>query len=142
MAELKTQQNDAPVNAFLESIEHAKRQADTRDVCELMARTTGWQAKMWGKAIIGFGAYEYHYESGRSGRSMMVGLSPRKTSLTVYIMPGFSNFPQLMSKLGKYKIGKSCLYINKLEDVGLPVLQELVAQSVEIMKGRYSWAVE
>lgn len=142
MAELKTKQNDASVDAFLDAIEHSKRQADTRAVCDLMTRTTGWKAKMWGKSIIGFGAYEYRYESGRSGRWMIVGLSPRKTSLTVYIMPGFSGFPELMSKIGKYKTGKSCLYINKLEDVDMSVLQELIAQSVEVMKDRYSWAAE
>lgn len=142
MAELKTQQNDASVETFLDGIEHKKRQADTRAVCTLMARTTGWQAKMWGKSIIGFGAYDYKYESGRGGRWMIVGLSPRKTSLTVYIMPGFAGFPELMSKIGKYKIGKSCLYINKLEDVDLSILEQLIAQSVEVMKDRYSWAAE
>jgi len=142
MAELKTQQNDASVAAFLDGIEHIKRQEDTRTVCEMMARATGWKAKMWGKTIIGFGAYDYKYESGRGGRFMIVGLSPRKASLTVYIMPGFSGFPELMSKLGKYKTGRSCLYINKLEDVDQSVLEQLVVQSVDVMKGLYSWSDE
>lgn len=142
MTELKTKQNEAPVAAFLGGIENEKRQADARAVCDLITGAIGWKAKMWGKSIIGFGAYEYRYESGRSGRWMMVGLSPRKTSLTVYVMPGFAGFPELMSKLGKYKTGKSCLYINKLEDVDLAVLEQLVVESVEIMKDRYSWADE
>ncbi len=139
MSESKTQQNDASVEAFLDGIEHTKRQEDTRAVCEMMTRATGWKAKMWGKTIIGFGAYDYKYESGRGGRWMMVGLSPRKTSLTVYIMPGFSPFPQLMGKIGKHKTGKSCLYINKLEDVDQLVLEQLIVQSIDVMKGRYSW---
>lgn len=142
MTELKTKQNDASVAAFLDGIEHVKRQADTRAVCGLMAQTTGWKATMWGKTIIGFGAYEYRYESGRSGRWMMVGLSPRKTSLTVYIMPGFAGFADLMKKLGKYKTGKSCLYINKLEDVDQSILEKLIVQSIDVMKDRYSWADE
>lgn len=140
MAELKTQQNDASVNDFLKSISHEKRKADSKAVCDLMARVTGWQAKMWGKSIIGFGAYDYTYDSGHSGRWMIVGLSPRKTALTIYIMPGFKPFPELMDKLGKYKTGKSCLYVNKLEDIDTKVLEELVGQSVEVMKQRYQWS--
>ena len=140
MAELKTQQNDGSVEVFLDSIDHEKRQADARQVCEAMARLTGWQARMWGKSIIGFGAYDYKYESGRSGRWMLTGLSPRKTALTVYIMPGFQPFPELMDKLGKYKTGKSCLYINKLEDVDSGVLEELIVKSIDVMKERYQWA--
>lgn len=135
MAELKTTQNEASVAAFLDSVDHAKRQADARAVCDLIASVTGWKAKMWGKAIIGFGAYD----SANGGRWMMVGLSPRKTSLSVYIMPGFSEFSGLLSKLGKYKTGKSCLYINKLEDIDLAVLEQLVVESIETMKARYSW---
>jgi len=142
MSELKTKQNDASVTKFLHGIDHAKRQTDARAVCDLMAQLTGWKAKMWGKSIIGFGAYEYCYESGRSGRWMMVGLSPRKTSLSVYIMPGFAGFPDLMKKLGKYKTGKSCLYINKLEDVDQSVLEELIVKSIDVMKERYSWTDE
>lgn len=138
MAELKTTQNEMSVSAFLDGIEHTKRQADTRSVCDLIARITGWKAKMWGSAIIGFGAYE----SNNGGRWMMVGLSPRKTSLSVYIMPGFSGFSDLMSKLGKHKTGKSCLYINKLEDVDQTVLEKLIIQSIDVMKGRYTWADE
>lgn len=140
MAELKTKQNDAPVDAFIASIDHEKRRADTEAVCQLMSDLTGWQARMWGKSIIGFGAYEYKYESGHSGRWAMVGLSPRKTSLTIYIMPGFKPFPELMEKLGKYKTGKSCLYVNKLEDIDVEVLKDLIVGSVDVMKDRYSWS--
>lgn len=140
MADLKTKQNDESVSAFLEALDHPKRKADALEVCGLMSRLTGWQARMWGKSIVGFGAYDYTYESGHSGRWMMVGLSPRKSSLTIYIMPGFKPFPELMEKLGKYKTGKSCLYINKLEDIDVGVLEKLIAQSVDVMKERYTWS--
>lgn len=140
MADLKTKQNDESVSAFLASVDHPKRREDALEVCDLMSRLTGWQARMWGKSIIGFGAYDYTYESGHSGRWMMVGLSPRKTSLTIYIMPGFKPFPDLMEKLGKYKTGKSCLYVNKLEDIDIGVLEELIKQSIDVMKERYSWS--
>lgn len=140
MAEVKTKQNDASVDTFIAAIEHDKRREDTEAVCQLMSEITGWQARMWGKSIIGFGAYDYTYESGHSGRWAMVGLSPRKSSLTIYIMPGFQPFPDLMAKLGKYKTGKSCLYVNKLEDVDVDVLKDLVIQSVNVMKDRYSWS--
>ena len=140
MAEQKTQQNDSSVEDFLTKVDNKKRQADARQVCDLMARLTGWQARMWGTSIIGFGAYDYTYESGHSGRWMITGLSPRKSALTVYIMPGFEPFAAQMETLGKYKTGKSCLYINKLEAVDLDVLEDLIVKSVEVMKDRYQWA--
>lgn len=140
MAELKTKQNDASVDAFIATIENDKRRADTEAACQLVSELTGWQAHMWGKSIIGFGAYEYTYKSGRVGRWQIVGLSPRKTSLTIYIMPGFEPFHDLMDKLGKYKTGKSCLYVNRLEDIDIDVLKELILRSVAIMKDRYSWS--
>ena len=88
---------------------------------------------MWGTSIIGFGSYRYKYASGREGEWMLTGFSPRKQNLTLYIMPGFENYETLLANLGKYKTGKSCLYINKLEDVDLSVLEELVRQSVDHM---------
>ena len=88
---------------------------------------------MWGDSIVGFGSYHYKYKSGREGDWPMTGFSPRKRNLTLYIMPGFSEYDDLLTNLGKYKTGKSCLYINKIEDVDLDVLRELVQQSVEHM---------
>jgi len=88
---------------------------------------------MWGDSIVGFGSYHYKYKSGREGDWPMTGFSPRKRNLTLYIMPGFSEYDDLLTNLGKYKTGKSCLYINKIEDVDLDVLRELVLQSVEHM---------
>ena len=131
MAELKTQLNDGSVNDFLNSVENEKRKTDSFAVLELMKEATGEEPKMWGTSIVGFGSYQYKYASGREGEWMAVGFSPRKQSLTLYIMGGFDNYDALMGELGKYKTGKSCLYIKKMEDVDQNVLKELVKQSVE-----------
>jgi len=137
MAELKTRENDASVEAFLASVADEKRRADTRAVMEMLERVTGCPPKMWGTSIIGFDAYEYVYESGRSGRLCIIGVSPRKAALTLYIMPGFRIYDELMSRLGKYKTGKSCLYVKKLEDVDMKVLEKLARESVKWMRRKY-----
>jgi len=103
-----------------------------------MKRVTRSRPKMWGGAIVGYGQHHYKYESGREGDWFLAGFSPRKQALTLYIMPGFSSYGPLMKKLGKYKTGKSCLYIKKLEDVNLEVLEELVSRSVEHMRKKQS----
>ena len=101
-----------------------------------MKKITKEEPVMWGPSIIGFGSYHYKYESGREGDMCITGFSPRKQSLTLYIMPGFERYHDLMNKLGKYKTGKSCLYINKIEDVDLKVLKELISESVKFMKNK------
>jgi hypothetical protein len=102
-----------------------------------MKDVTGEEPKMWGQGIVGFGTYHYVYASGREGDWPLAGFSPRKRNLTLYIMAGFKRYDDLMSKLGKYKTGKSCLYINKLDDIDLDVLRELVHHSIEYMKQKY-----
>ena len=102
-----------------------------------MRRATGKRAKMWGPSIIGFGSYHYRYASGQEGDWMITGYSPRKQAITLYIMPGFKQFDSLMKKLGKHKTGKSCLYINKLDDVDEGVLETLITKSVEHMRKTY-----
>lgn len=97
---------------------------------------------MWGPSIVGFGEYRYKYESGREGDFLITGFSPRKSALTIYIMPGFARYEALMDKLGKHRTGKSCLYINRLDDVDLSVLEELVTCSVEYMTEKYGVAVQ
>lgn len=140
MAELKTKKNDGDVEAFLDGIENEKRRADCRAVVGLMADVTGEPPAMWGDSIIGFGSYHYKYPTGREGEWMAVGVSPRKQSLTVYVMTGFERHAALMAKLGRYATGKSCLYIKKLEDVDTSVLRELVRDSFEqVSKGQYGW---
>jgi hypothetical protein len=137
MAELKTRESDADVAAFLETIEDPERKADCEAVAALMARLTGAPARMWGPSIVGFDRYHYVYESGREGDWMLTGFSPRKQNLTLYIMSGFSEAGALMAALGRHKTGKSCLYLRRLSDVDLGVLESLIARSIEALRARY-----
>lgn len=137
MAGNKTKETRASAAAFLNSIEDKRKRADAKKVASMMRKATGKRARMWGTSIVGFGRYHYEYASGREGDWALVGFSPRKQNLVLYIMPGFSEFPALMNKLGKHKTGKSCLYLNKLEDVDEGVLQQLIDRSVKYMRKRY-----
>lgn len=137
MAVNKTQKNKASVTAFLNAIEDKQKKSDAKKIAAMMRRASGSRACMWGTAIVGFGSYHYKYASGREGDWMLVGFSPRKQNLVVYIMPGFKDFGALMKKLGKYKTGKSCLYINKLEDIDESILEKLIDRSVKLMRKRY-----
>lgn len=134
MAELKTQRNDQSVDKFLDSVENEKKRADSRAILELMARVTGERPQMWGDSIVGFGTYRYKYKSGRQAEWFLTGFSPRKQNMTLYIMSGFDAYDEMLGELGKYKTGKSCLYINKIEDVDPEVLEKLVQASVSHMK--------
>lgn len=137
MAELKTRENEGDVEAFLAAVEDERRREDCRAVVGLMREVTGEAPRMWGDSIIGFGRYHYVYDSGREGDWFLTGVSPRKRSLTVYIMAGFDRYAELMAKLGKHRTGKSCLYINALEDVDLTVLRGLVDASVAHLRERH-----
>lgn len=136
MTELKTQENDASVPDYLATVSDQRRM-ECETVMSIMRRVTGQKPKMWGDSIIGFGRYRYENSKGKDFRWMLTGVAPRKSSLTVYIMPGFDPFADLMAKLGPHKHSKSCLYITKLENVDLKVLEDLIGQSVEIMQERY-----
>lgn len=131
MAELKTKPNKASVKAFIDGVEDEQRRKDARAILKLMKEVTGKRPKMWGPSIVGFGSYHYKYASGREGDWFVAGFSPRKQNTTLYIMSGFKEHDKLLATLGKHKTGKSCLYINKLEDVDIKVLRELVKRSVE-----------
>ena len=137
MAELKTRENDASVEDFLNAIEHDGRREDSKTVNDIMRRLTGLEPKMWGDSMVGFGRYHYKYASGNEGEWFITGFAPRKSALTVYIVPGFTRFEKLTKRLGKYKTGKSCLYIKKLDDVDMDTLEELIRLSVERMKEAY-----
>ncbi|MEQ9414568.1 MAG: DUF1801 domain-containing protein [Cyclobacteriaceae bacterium] len=134
MAELKTKKNNASVTAFLNKVKNKQRRVDCFEVLELMKAITREEPKMWGPSIVGFGSYHYVYASGREGDWMVTGFSPRAQSLTLYIMAGFDRYEELMQQLGKYKTGKSCLYISKLEDVDISILKKLIKASVQHMK--------
>lgn len=133
MAELKTQPTDESVELFLNSVESEKKRADSFTILKLMREVTGSEPQMWGDSIIGFGQYRYRYASGRQGEWFLVGFSPRKRNLTFYIMSGFDGYDSLLGELGKFTTGKSCLYINKLEDIDLDTLRELIRRSVDHM---------
>ena len=136
MAELKTKKNNASVTAFLDKVKNNQRREDCFEVLELMKEITNEEPKMWGASIVGFGSYHYVYASGREGDWMVTGFSPRAQSLTLYIMAGFDRYEELMGKLGKFKTGKSCLYLSKLEDIDKSVLKKLIKASVQHMKKR------
>src|SRR4030095_6063790 len=114
MAELKTKPTKDSVSAFINQIADSERRKDCKVVLDLMSEITKAKPEMWGSSIVGFGRSRYQYASGREGEWMVTGFSPRKGDLTLYIMPGVDSFPDLMERLGKYKTGKSCLYIKKL----------------------------
>jgi len=133
----KTIENEGSVSDFLSSVTDDKRRNDAIALNDMMVKITEEQPKMWGGSIVGFGRYHFKYHSGREGNFMKVGYSPRKQNLTVYIMPGFDRYDKLMGKLGKYKLGKSCLYIKRIEDVDLGILEELIASSYEYMTKKY-----
>ena len=137
MAENKTKPTKARVSDFLAAVDNPNRRADAKKVAAMMRRATGKRATMWGDSMVGYGRYSYRYDSGCSGEWMLTGFAPRKQNLVVYIMPGFEPFEKHMARLGKYKTGRSCLYINKLEDVDEKVLEKLITDSVKLMRKRY-----
>lgn len=130
MAELKTKRNKGNVDAFLKGVTDEVKRQDSFTILELMKQITGKEPEMWGDSIVGFGSYHYKYASGREADWFLTGFSPRVQNLTLYIMSGFDEYDQLLSKLGKHSTGKSCLYIKRLEDVNMDVLKDLVKKSV------------
>lgn len=137
MAELKTKENDGDVDAFLAAVENDTRREDCLTILAMMQRVTGMAPKMWGDSIVGFDRYHYTYASGREGDFFITGFSPRKAALTIYIMPGYGMFDEEMAQLGTFKTGKSCLYVKKLTDIDLDLLEEIVAKSVAWMREKY-----
>ena len=137
MAQNKTQPTKIKVSEFIASVDDPKKRKDCCEVMKLMREVTGKRATMWGTSMVGFGKYHYKYASGREGDHFLTGFSPRKQALTLYIMAGFKNHSKLMDKLGKYKTGKSCLYIKSLDDIDRAVLANLVTESVRYMRETY-----
>ncbi len=132
MAEIKTQKNQASVEAFINSVDHEGKRNDAFEVLEMMKKITKEEPKMWGTSIIGFGDVRYKYASGREGDWFKVGFSPRKANVSLYLMGcDISKADSILGRLGKYKTGKGCLYINKLADIDKEVLKELVKEGYE-----------
>ena len=134
MAEAKTKPTNESVKDFLNRIPEADRREDCFAIAEIMEEITGEKPKMWGPSIVGFGTYHYKYASGREGDWPITGFSPRKKDLTVYIMMGFEKHDELMKKLGRHSVGKSCLYIKRLADIDVPILKKLIKTSVKELK--------
>lgn len=134
MAKVKTAQNNQSVSAFIASVENEQRKADSQVLLTLFQELSGEEPKMWGDSIIGFGAYHYKYKSGREGEWFLTGFSPRKQNLTVYIMGGFSPHEESLKNLGKYKNSTGCLYINKLTDIDMEVLKEIIVKSIKVIQ--------
>lgn len=137
MTELKTKVNDGSVLEFLERIPDAEKKRDSYAILDLMKEVTGFEPKMWGDSIIGFGACHYRYPSGHEGDMALIGFSPRKNNLTIYIVPGFEHYADLLDRLGKFKTAKSCLYIKKLADIEISVLKEIVKDTVRQVRTLY-----
>ena len=139
MSQNKTTANAADPRAFIESIEHPTRRADGLVLLDLFAEVSGFEPVMWGGSIVGYGRYHYRYKTGREGDFLATGFSPRKANLSIYIMPGYryESMKEKLSRLGKHKLGKSCLYINKLADVNMDVLEEIVQEGLSYMRENY-----
>ena len=136
-SENKTKQTVASVDDHIASVADPNQRADAGKIRALMERLSGEPAKMWGPSIIGFGSYHYKYESGREGDMCRIGFSPRKGQTVLYLIDGFDGQPELMTKLGKHKTGKSCLYVKRLSDVDGEVLEELCTRSLAFMAEKY-----
>jgi hypothetical protein len=136
MAKLKTKKTGQNVNRFLSSIRDPGRKKDCQTLLSLMSKVTGEKPALWGKSMIGFGSYHYRYASGHEGDCFLTGFSARKQNLTVYVMTGFDRYGGLMKKLGKFKTGVSCLYIDSLDDIHVPTLRNLVSKSVSTILKR------
>lgn len=137
MSENKTQPTAHSVPDFIARVENPKRRADAEVLDAMFRRVTGWQPRMWGPSLIGYGEYNYTYESGRSGNMLATGFSPRKVKLVLYIMPGYQDFGSILARLGKHKLGKSCLYVNKLADVDMAVVEEIVRAGLDDLGTRW-----
>jgi hypothetical protein len=131
MTDAKTKPTGASVTKFLAGVSDAARRQDCLTLLQLMKRVTGAEPRMWASGMVGFGSYHYKYATGREGDWFRTGFAPRKQDLTVYVMAGLDKHPTLLARLGKYKAGKSCLYVKRLGDVNLDVLEELIVKSLD-----------
>ena len=135
--EAKTRETEVDVDAFIDAVPDPQRREDAKRLRAMMERVSGYPARMWGPSIVGFGRYHYRYESGHEGEAARIGFSPRAKELVLYVVESFSRYQALMDRLGKYKTGKSCLYVKRLSDVDEAVLEELIAEGLAYMRDKY-----
>lgn len=137
MAELKTKPTGQSVTAFIANIDNPQHKRMAKQVSRIMREHTSKRARMWGASIVGYDTYSYTTAAGHSAQWMLTGFSPRKRDFTIYIMNGFSRYQKILKRLGPHKVSKSCLYINKPEEIDFDVLDELIAHSVVDMREMY-----
>lgn len=137
MYQQQTKETDADVITFIEAVENPKKRQDAYKLLELFEQTSGFPAKMWGASIIGFGSYHYCYKTGHEGDAPLVAFSPRRAKISLYFATGDEAREALLEKFGKYTSGKSCVYINKTDDVDLHVLKQLITQSIDFLQNLY-----
>jgi len=142
MADLKTKASGTDVETFLAGIEPPAKQADARALEQLFRRATGFSPRIWAGSIVGYGRYRYTYESGHSGEMCATGFSARKANIVIYVLPGYANFEDQLSLLGKHKLGKACLYINRLSDIDTAVLEEIIRAGLEDLATRWPITAE
>lgn len=135
--ELKTKENDRSVIEFIEGVDHPKKREDAYKLLDLFTETSGFEAKMWGPSIIGFGSYHYKYPTGHEGDAPLVGFSPRKAKISLYFATGDTEREQLLEKFGKHTSGKACVYINKIDDIDVNILKDLIRQSITFLQNMY-----
>ncbi len=133
----KTTENNDSVAAFVKKITDADRRKDCQAIIDIMEKQSGFPAKMWGSAIIGFGTYQYKYESGREGDAPLVGFAPRKTEFALYLSSEFDKRDELLKQFGKHKTAKACVYVKKLEDVNVDVLKKMISNSIKHTRAKY-----
>lgn len=135
--EARTKETDASVIEFIEAVENPKKREDAHTLLEIFEQTSGYPAKMWGPSIIGFGSYHYKYASGHEGDAPLVGFSPRKAKVSLYFATGDTTREETLKRFGKYTAGKSCVYINKIDDIDVDVLKEMITKSIEFLQELY-----
>ncbi|WP_077624412.1 DUF1801 domain-containing protein [Sediminibacillus massiliensis] len=135
--EQKTKQTDQSVIEFIEKVESPKKREDAFRLLDIFTSTTGYEAKMWGASIIGFGRYHYRYQTGHEGDAPLVGFSPRKAKISLYLAQAEPNRETLLAELGKHKTGKSCVYINKVDDIDIDILKKMISESISFLQETY-----
>ena len=138
MAQNKTAYSEAPVEDFIKTVDDTRKQRDSAALIQLMEAATGESAKMFGPSIIGFGQYHYKYASGHEGDAPLLGFSPRKSAISLYVYSGGDEQRHLVDQLGKFKIGKACIYIKRLSDINIDILNQLMYETIQFIENRYT----